>query len=121
MKIYLAHSSGYDYTTELYEPIKMAFANDYEIFCSHDNHNDGENSKAIIANSDVIFAEVSQPSTGQEIELGWASFHDKPIICFNKVGSSPSSALRFISPNIFEYATTEEMINRLRSEIQKLR
>ena len=120
MKIYLAHSSGYDYKSELYEPIKTAFANEYEIFYPHDSHADGVISKDFIPRFDAIIAEVSLPSTGQGIELGWASFHDKPIICFYKTGSNPSNALRFISQGIFEYATTGEMIKGLRSEIQRL-
>lgn len=119
MKLYLAHSSGYDYKTELYRPLKAAFASEYEIFFPHDSNADGVKSKDIIPTCDVILAEVSLPSTGQGIELGWADAHNIPIICFYRTGSNLSSALHFISNSVFEYNTSEEMITKLRFEIQK--
>ena len=119
MKLYLAHSSGYDYETLLYRPLKAALAGEYELFLPHEPNANGVNSKDIIPTCDVILAEVSLPSTGQGIELGWADTHNVPIVCFYKAGSNPSSSLRFISVSAVEYHTPEEMITELRTEIQK--
>ena len=119
MKLYLAHSSGYDYVTELYEPLKAGLSTSYEIFFPHDTHKAGVNSKEIIPTCDVVIAEVSYPSTGQGIELGWADLNNVPIICFFRTGASASSALRFICSTIVEYETAEDMVTLLRAEIEK--
>ncbi|RYF28728.1 MAG: hypothetical protein EOO17_04300 [Chloroflexi bacterium] len=65
----------------------------------------------------MIIAEVSLPSTGQGVELGWADMYKIPIICIYKSGSKPSSALRFVSSKSIEYSDEKDMIEKLRSEI----
>lgn len=121
MKLYLTHSSGYDYKKELYEPLKEAFGKEYDLFLPHEQHDDGAKSKDIIPTCDVVLAEVSYPSTGQGIELGWADANNKPIICFYRSGAKVSSALRFITDMHLEYETSEEMIEKLRAAIISLR
>jgi hypothetical protein len=120
MQLYLAHSSGYDYKTELYEPLKKSLAKEHDIFFPHDEHDDGVNSKNVIPGCDAVLAEVSYPSTGQGIELGWADAANVPIICFYRTGAKISSALRFISGTIVEYDTIDDMIEKFRYEIENL-
>lgn len=120
MKLYLTHSSGYDYETELYKPMKEAFGDEYEIFFPHDTDLNGVKSKKIIPTCSLVLAEVSYPSTGQGIELGWADAANVPIICFHRANSEISSALRFISDNRIEYSSTEDMIKMLQTKIQSL-
>lgn len=119
MKLYLTHSSGYDYETQLYAPLKAAFASEHELHLPHESQVDGVNSKEIIPKCDIILAEVSLPSTGQGIELGWADAYNIPIICLYKAGSNPSSSLAFIAKGTVEYGNTEQMISKLRAKIQK--
>ena len=120
MRLYLTHSSGYDYKNELYEPLKQTLGKEYDIFLPHEKHSEGVNSKNIISECDIILAEVSQPSTGQGIELGWADSNDKPIICFYRTGSKISSALRFITDKHIEYESSSNMIRKLHIEIDHL-
>lgn len=120
MKFYVAHSSGYDYKTELYEPLKAAFASEHEMFFPHDTEAQGVKSKDIIPKCNAVLAEVSFPSTGQGIELGWAAATGVPIICFFRAGSSPSSALRFVSDNMVEYSSPEDMVAKIRFEAKRL-
>jgi len=120
MKLYLAHSSGYDYEAELYVPLKAALASEHEIFFPHDVDASGVMSKDIIPTCDAILAEVSFASTGQGIELGWADARNIPIICFYRTGTNVSSALQLISKSMSEYSTPEAMVNLLRTEIEKL-
>ena len=117
MKLYLSHSSGYDYTSELYEPLKNSLAKEHDIFFPHDTDSNGVNSKDVIPNCGLMLAEVSYPSTGQGIEIGWADANKVPIICFYRSGAKPSSAIQFTSDHIFEYSTSEEMITKIRAEI----
>jgi len=84
MNIYIAHSTNYDFTNELYEPIKKS-----EIFKSNQiilpySNTEWVNSKETIKNSDLIIAEVSYPSIGLGIELGWADAFNIPIVCICK-------------------------------------
>jgi len=113
MKLYLTHSSGFDYQTELYEPLKRSLAKTQDIFFPHDEENIGTKSKDIIAKSNFVLAEVSYPSTGQGIELGWANDEEIPIVCFYRSGHLSSGSLRFISDTFIEYTSTEDMTEKL--------
>lgn len=119
MKIYLAHSGNFDYQTELYKPLKQSLANKYDIFFPHDTKNMGTKSKDIIASSDILLAEVSYPSTGQGIELGWADTSNVPILCFYHSGAKISSSLKFICNSFLEYSSTEEMIRKLEEQLRR--
>ncbi len=119
MKIYTSHSTGYDFRTELYAPLKEQFATEHELFLPHEDHADGVESRDIIATSDVILAEVSLPSTGQGIELGWASAAGVPIICFYRSGATPSGALRFITDTFIEYTSIDDMQAKLRQTLAR--
>lgn len=120
MKLYLTHASSYDYEVELYEPLKKSLAKENDIFFPHDEHEEGVASKDIISTCDAVIAEVSYPSTGQGIELGWADAHDIPIICLYREDAKPSGALQYISNNLVEYHSSEDMIEKLRVEINNL-
>ena len=116
MKIYLSHSGNYDYETELYAPLKSSeITREHEILFPHDKENIDTKSKNFIQRGDLVIAEVSCPSTGQGIELGWADARDIQILCIYKLGSKVSSSLRFISEDFIEYADTQDMLKKLRS------
>ncbi len=114
MKVYLTHSTGYDYTTELYDPIEQTIGREFGIFYPHKSDSQGVQSRDIIASSDVVIAEVSYPSTGQGIELGWAYDSKIPVICFYQAGAKTSGALQFICDTFIEYASSQDMTNKLR-------
>lgn len=120
MKLYLAHSGGYDYRNELYAPIKKLLGAEHTIILPHDEHKDGINSKDIIPQCDVVLAEVSHPSTGQGIEIGWADASNIPIICFHQSDKVASSALNFIDCLIITYENQTDMIEKLDAEINEL-
>lgn len=120
MKIYVAHSTGYNFRADLYIPLGRAFSNEHELFLPHEAHPDGVESRDIIASSDVVLAEVSLASTGQGIELGWANASGVKIVCFYRTGSTPSGALRFISDTFIEYSDPDDMIARLRTALETI-
>lgn len=119
MKLYLTHATAYDYEVALYEPLKQTLAVNHDIFFPHDEKNINTKSKDIIKESDVVLAEVSQPSTGQGIELGWADSFNVPIVCFYRSGSKPSGSLRFISDVFIEFSSVEEMTTKLAEHFEK--
>lgn len=100
MKIFVSHSSGFDYENELYKPLRNStINNNHEIFLPHEDGRDVL-TKDVIKKSDVVIAEVSFPSTGQGIELGWANVFNVPIICVNQKNSKPSDSLKYLTENL---------------------
>ena len=119
MKIYVSHSSEYDYVNKIYNPIKNSNLNENNNFVlPHENKI--TNTKDVITSSDLIIAEVSIPSTGQGIELGWANYSKTPIVCIYQKGAKISSALKFITNNFIEYEDVNNMIYRIKEFISKL-
>ena len=71
MRIYISHSSKYDYINKIYNPIKNSdLVKTNTFFLPHEDKNKIVNTKDIISNYDLVIAEVSLPATGQGIELG---------------------------------------------------
>ena len=120
MKIYVCHPKDYDYENELYKPLKEFNSNNqHEIFFPHDRNNIQNNTSNIIKESDLIIAEISQPSTGLGIELGRAETFKKNIICIYKKNSNYSNSIKFVSDKFIEYNNSEELILKLKKEIIK--
>lgn len=111
---YVTHSTGFDYKHELYQPLKESSLWDkHTIILPHDNHDEPKDSRDWIWKADLILAEVSYPSTGQGIELGWASAQGKPIICFHRTGTKPSRSLKYVCKEMFDYGDANELIIKL--------
>lgn len=117
MKIYIAHSSGFDYKNELYAPLRESELNEnHEIFLPHET-DEFINTHEIIQNANLVVAEVSYPSTGEGIELGWAQDANVKIICIYKRGHKVSSSLREVSDTFVEYEDSKDMIRKLTSTL----
>lgn len=118
MKIYISHSSKYDYKNKIYNPIKQSnLVRENTLFFPHDD-NKIVNTKEIIANYDLVIAEVTLPATGQGIELGWADYAKTPIVCLYEKGAKISSSLKFITKDFIEYESEIDMINQISKYIQ---
>ena len=119
MKIYVSHSSNFDYINKLYNPIKSSNLMASNVFFfPHDKHENGIKTKDIIGDFDLVIAEVSLPATGQGIELGWADYCNVPILCIYEKSAKISSALRFITNNIIEYNDIDDMLNKISNYIK---
>jgi nucleoside 2-deoxyribosyltransferase len=118
MKIYIAHSRGFDYKKDLYEPIKQSALNkEHTFILPHEKSDELFDSKELLRNDcDLVIAEVSYPSTGVGIELGWANAFGVPIVCFYRKDFKPSESLRSVSKEFVEYNDVKELI----SEIDKI-
>lgn len=113
MKVYLAHASNSDFQKEIYDPIRESpfFARHTFIF-----PHEGEvvDSKRVISECDLILAEVSLPSTGLGIELGWANDMGKKIVCIYKLGMKPSRSLNMICQLFISYRSRGEMVSSVK-------
>lgn len=112
MKIYVSHSKKFDYKNELYKPLRES-GFPVEFILPHETSDEPFDSKSLFENKgcNYILAEVSYPSTGQGIELGWANANNIPVICIYKKGSEISGSLQIVSDNIVEYASLTELLN----------
>ena len=114
MNIYVAHSNKFNYIKKLYEPIKNAKSlSMHNFFFPHDEVNKLVSTKEIIQDSDLIIADVSCPSIGLGIELGWADYLKIPILCISEKRLEYSSSLKFITNNFLEYDNPRNLIEKL--------
>jgi len=98
MKIYIPHSTSFDYKTELYAPVRSSAPNfRHEIVLPHEGAINPVDTREAIRGADLIIAEVSYPSTGMGIELGWADMMGKPVVAIYKTGCAPSAAVGIVT------------------------
>lgn len=76
--------------------------------------------KEIVENYDLVIAEVSLPTTGLGIELGWADYSNTPILCIYEKGSKFSSSLKFITNNFIEYDNSKDLIEKINNFLNNL-
>lgn len=111
MKIYVGHSTSFNYHDELYLPLRKSALNaEHEIILPHEKSDAQFSSKELFqAGCDLMVAEVSWPSTGLGIELGWANALHIPIVFLYKTGSTVSGALKSLSQDFLEYSHATEI------------
>ena len=118
MRIYVAHPTSLDYENTIYKPLRNdSFFAQHELILPHEASGDIHSSREDYKNIDLVIAECSQPSTGMGIELGWFYDEDKPIFCFYRAGTRPSSAINIVAKSKAEYSTTEDLINKMKETI----
>jgi hypothetical protein len=121
MKIYVTHSSAFDYQKELYEPLRDSELNSlHQIVLPHQDSKELFSTAESLKDFNLIIAEVSYPSTGQGIELGWANVSKVPIVCIYKHGTKPSSGLKMICQDFIEYSVPEEIAGKIGNFLQSV-
>ena len=118
MKIYISHSRKFDYKKEIYAVLRNSSLNkEHEIVFPHETSEEPFDSKEFLKKCDLVIAEVSYPSVGVAIELGWANAFNVAVICIYKKGSKISDSLRLITDKFIEYRTGEELISKIKEAI----
>ena len=119
MRIYCAHSSLFDFHNLFYKVLDTGFRESGTIFIfPHQSPNALINSKESIKTSDFLLAEVSYPTTGLGIELGWADSFGVPILAVYQAGKVPSKSINFLTENIVEYSSSEQLIDIVQKFIE---
>ncbi len=115
MRIYVSHSRQFDYEKELYTPLReWGLSSKFQFFLPHEG-GASSNSKELIKNSNLVLAEVSFPSTGQGIELGWAECLNIPILCMYRTSAELQVALKFIASDFIPYTNEYDFIAKLKA------
>ncbi|MFB6213675.1 MAG: hypothetical protein ABEJ07_03895 [Candidatus Nanohaloarchaea archaeon] len=122
MEIYVGHSSSIDYKSSLYQPLK-----DSKLYEEHNlvfPHEDSEgifDSKTFLREEcDLMIGEVSEPSTGLGIELGWADMYDVPVICIYQESADPSSSLSAVTDTVVSYEGEGELVEILSELVENV-
>ncbi len=115
MRIHVIHSSGFDYENELYKPLRK-LRQRHEVFLPHEG--EPRSTRELIKRIDP--AEVSFPSTGMGVELGWASCYGKRILAIYRKGTKPSSSIKFLTDWMVEYEEGK-LLDVVEREIGKMR
>ncbi len=119
MKIYVAHSTNSDYINDIYKPIKAA--NElkmYEIIFPHEEDN-YLHARDYYNDFSLAICEISNPSTGLGIELGFLYDSKVPIYCFYKHGKDYSKSIAAITDNIYEYSDTVDFVKKVKIAIER--
>ena len=109
MKVYFTHSSEINFK-EIYTVLEVKLGM-HEWILPHKSK--VVNSKEVISSCDLFIAEVSFPSTGMGIEIGWANAAGVPIVFVYKKGSKVSSSLKFVSDKFIEYNDLNDLSKKL--------
>ena len=113
MRIYIAHSRDFDYVNELYLPLKNSeIFKQHELILPHDSDN-YKHDRYFYKNIDLVIAEVSYPSTGLGIELGFLYDDNKPIYCIHRSDKKISSSINVVTNNIYSYSNSDEMLETI--------
>lgn len=113
MKIFVAHSSGFDFKAKLYAPLRASALNtEHEILLPQEGAVE-EITRDMIKGCDVLVAEVSKPSLGAGIEMGWADASGVPVIAMVEQGVTPSFSIDNVVTQRFEYANGDDLVQKL--------
>ena len=111
MKIFVAHATEFPEKEAFYKAIRAAeFNKNHEIVLPQENGEQIPAPREVIQSHDLIIAEVSTPSNGVGIELGWADVAGIPIICIFREGAKFSGALKNVCNKYLMYTSWENMI-----------
>ncbi len=115
MKIIIIHAGSFDYEKEFYGPLKQAVEGTvHELIFPHAWHEQNKSTKEFLKDADLVIGEVSYPSTGQGIELGWADMLNVPILFVRKEGAKSSSALKYLKGEYIDYRTEQDLTQKLK-------
>lgn len=110
MKIYVGHSTNMNFIDELYIPIReLEKEKGNSFILPHEKDLTSSNTREFYSTIDLFIAEVSFPSTGLGIELGWAYDSGIPIYCIYKKSCKYSNSLRSVTDKFLEYETIDDL------------
>lgn len=120
MKIYIGHSSSIDYREELYEPLRESdLDEEHEIILPDDDSDEPFDSREFLRDEcDLFFAEVSRPSTGLGIELGWADEFGVPVLCVHSEEAEISSSVSVVAEDLQKYVSKKDLLELIRDRVE---
>ena len=119
MRLFIAHSSDFDFKNKLYAPLRESVLNsEHEISLPQEGEKE-EITREMIKECDALIADVSKPSLGAGIEMGWANAFNVPIIAMSEKGSHVSFSINNVVQEHIVYENPDDMIEKLTASLQK--
>lgn len=119
MKIYVGHSSSIDFRQEIYGPLKESdLAGEHALQFPHEDGGIFDSKTYLREECDLFIAEVSEPSTGLGIELGWADIYDLPVVLLHREEAEVSGSLEQLSADVVVYSDPGEMVELLSEHVE---
>ena len=120
MKLFLAHSSNFDFRNKLYAPLRCSALNSqHEILLPQESEKE-EITRDMIKSCDAVVADVSAPSLGAGIEMGWADAFGVPVVIMSEKGSKVSFSVDNVAAKRFEYENPADMLEKLGAALSSL-
>jgi len=120
MKIFVAHSSNFDFKNKLYAPLRSSALNtEHEILLPQEGEIE-EITREMINGCDAVVAEVSAPSLGAGIEIGWADAAGVPVIALYEKDAHPSFSIDNAVTDRFAYDNADDMLEKLEAALKEL-
>lgn len=106
--------ASWNYEKKLYQPLRSSSLNkNHNFILPHEFQINPIHSRDLIINADLILAEVSHPSTGLGIELGWANAAGRQILCLHQHQTTASLAIKTICSEFISYQDSSDLIEQL--------
>lgn len=120
MKIYVGHSSEMDYIEELYQPLRQSeIDEEHEIVLPHEHSDEQFDSREFLRDEcDLFVAEVSKPSIGLGIELGWADEFGVPGLCVHSEEAEISSSVSVVAEDVQKYVSKKDLLELIRDRVE---
>ncbi len=116
MKIIVTHASSFDFEKELYEPLRKAVeGTGHVLIFPHVWHEQNKSTKEFLKDAGLLIGEVSHPSTGAGIELGWADMLGVPLLFLRKHGAKSSSALKYLTGEYIDYQDQADLTQKVKT------
>ncbi|MCJ7832914.1 MAG: SCP2 sterol-binding domain-containing protein, partial [Deltaproteobacteria bacterium] len=118
--IYFIHSTGFDFNKEYYAPLRDSDLSEiHTLIFPHANSDEPFSSKEFFESGrcDLVVAEVSYPSTGMGIELGWAIAYGIPIILVARHDVNLSKSIKSLGVPLLWYKNSADLVEKLGEEL----
>lgn len=120
MNIYVGHSTKYPFKELLYQPIKETrLYREHFMVLPHEETDELFDTRLFLEKCDLFIADVTYPSLGLGIELGWANEIGVPIIAISQAGNPLSKSVGVITKDMYQYQNEAELKEILDTKIVK--
>ncbi len=120
MKIFVAHASNFEFKDKLYTPIRESALNAEHEFVLPNETDEDIVDLDLVRSCGALIVDVSIPSTGAGIEMGWANASGIPILGIYVKGSHPSASASYPCKQYVEYTDTKDMIAKIDAFLKAL-
>lgn len=120
MRVFVAHASNFDFREKLYKPLRESELNtQHEFFLPQETDEDYVDLE-FIRSCDALIVDVSIPSSGAGIEMGWANASGVPILGVYEKGSHPSASAAYPTKQYVEYSDSKDLIEKVGAFLKTL-